>query len=113
MLCGRRPPGAGRRQPTPSPPTTYQPRRSNAFSLRDVERWKRALLWQGLQILMVLWVMVRCEGRNKSYSATIWVFWTLSIAKAHAKFQALRRRRRAGRTYGLMKKYTKRWSPTT
>ncbi|XP_025818695.1 uncharacterized protein LOC112895046 isoform X2 [Panicum hallii] len=72
----------------------------SAYNLRDVEQWKRALLQQGLQILMVLWLMVRCEGRNKSYSATIWIFWILSIAKAHAKFQALRE---ASKADGLMK----------
>jgi len=76
----------------------------SAYNLRDVEQWKRALLQQGLQILMVLWLMVRCEGRNKSYSATIWIFWILSIAKAHAKFQALRE---ASKADSLMMKHTK------
>ena len=72
----------------------------SAYNLRDVEQWKRTLLQQGLQIVLLLWLMVRCEGRNRCYSATIWIFWILSIAKAHAKFQALRE---ASRTDGLMK----------
>lgn len=72
----------------------------SAYNLRDVEQWKRTLLQQGLQIGLLLWLMVRCEGRNRCYSATIWIFWILSIAKAHAKFQALRE---ASRTDGLMK----------
>ncbi|XP_062181009.1 uncharacterized protein LOC133885324 [Phragmites australis] len=72
----------------------------SAYNLRDVEQWKRKLLQQGLQILLVLWLMVSCKGHNKSYSATIWVFWILSIAKSYARFQALRE---ASKTEGLMK----------
>lgn len=72
----------------------------SAYNLRDVEQWKRALLQQGLQILLMLWLMLSCKGRNKSYAATIWVFWFLSIAKSHARFQALRE---ASKTQGLMK----------
>ncbi|KAK3162185.1 hypothetical protein QOZ80_1BG0086480 [Eleusine coracana subsp. coracana] len=72
----------------------------SAYNLRDVEQWKRALLQQGLQILLMLWLMLSCKGHNRSYGATIWVFWFLSIAKSYARFQALRE---ASKMQGLMK----------
>jgi hypothetical protein len=62
----------------------------SAYNLRDVEQWKRALVQQGLHILLMMWLMLSCKGRNLSYGATIWVFW----------FQALRE---ASKMHGLMR----------
>ena len=39
----------------------------SAYNLRDVEQWKRTLVQQGLHIVL----MVRCEGRNRCYSANL------------------------------------------
>lgn len=42
-----------------------------------------------LQIFLVLWLIVNCSGRNKSYSVTIWMFCILSAINIYRKFRVL------------------------
>jgi hypothetical protein len=49
-----------------------------------------------LQIFLVLWLVVNGSGGNKSYSGTIWMFWTYSIILAIRKFGILRKASKKG-----------------
>jgi len=44
----------------------------SVYSINDIEQRKRVLVQHVLQIILVLWLILDCKGRNRSYAATIW-----------------------------------------
>ncbi|KAJ1257796.1 hypothetical protein BS78_10G023400 [Paspalum vaginatum] len=51
----------------------------SVYSIHDIEQRNRVLVQHMLQIILVLWLIVNGKGHNKSYTATIWIFWIKSI----------------------------------
>lgn len=68
----------------------------SVYSIQDIEQRKRMLVQQVLQIFLVLWLIVNGSGGNKSYSATIWMFWTYSIILTSRKFGILSKASKKG-----------------
>ncbi|KAF8715854.1 hypothetical protein HU200_026808 [Digitaria exilis] len=54
-------------------------------SRRDVDQRKKLLLQHVLQTGLVLWLIINATGRNASYRAAIWAFWSLNVLKTAAK----------------------------
>ncbi|CAM0957950.1 unnamed protein product [Alopecurus aequalis] len=63
------------------------PESLSVYSIRDTEQRKRLLVQQVLQIFLVLWLMINGSGGNKSYSATIWIFWINSLILTYRTFR--------------------------
>ncbi|KAM3298200.1 hypothetical protein ACQJBY_039916 [Aegilops geniculata] len=58
----------------------------STYSIQDVEHRKRMLVQQVLQIFLVLWLIINGSSSNKSYRATIWIFYIHSIILTFTKF---------------------------
>ncbi|KAL5202454.1 hypothetical protein ABZP36_013406 [Zizania latifolia] len=54
-------------------------------SRREFSQRKKLLLQHILQTALVLWLIVSATGRNASYRAAIWAFWSLNVLKTAAK----------------------------
>ncbi|CAL5044875.1 unnamed protein product [Urochloa decumbens] len=72
----------------------------SVYSIHDIEQRKRMLVQHMLQIILVLWLIVNCKGHNKSYTATIWMFWIQSVILTYRKSRILRNASKKG---GLLK----------
>jgi len=70
------------------------------YSIHDIEQRKRMLVQHVLQIILVLWLIVNCKGHNRSYTATIWIFWIQSIFLTYRKSGVLSNASKQG---GLLK----------
>uniref|UniRef100_A0ACD5VHW8 Uncharacterized protein n=2 Tax=Avena sativa TaxID=4498 RepID=A0ACD5VHW8_AVESA len=68
----------------------------SVYSIQDIEQRKRMLVQQVLQIFLVLWLILNGSGGNKSYNATIWMFWTYSIILTSRKFRILSKASKKG-----------------
>uniref|UniRef100_A0ACD6AM63 Uncharacterized protein n=2 Tax=Avena sativa TaxID=4498 RepID=A0ACD6AM63_AVESA len=68
----------------------------SVYNIQDIEQRKRMLVQQVLQIFLVLWLMVNGSGGNKSYSATIWMFWAFCIILSIRKFGTLSKASKKG-----------------
>uniref|UniRef100_A0ACD5VIT1 Uncharacterized protein n=1 Tax=Avena sativa TaxID=4498 RepID=A0ACD5VIT1_AVESA len=68
----------------------------SVYNIQDIEQRKRMLVQQVLQIFLVLWLIVNGSGSNKSYSATIWMFWAFCIILSIRKFRTLNRASKKG-----------------
>jgi len=72
----------------------------SVYSINDIEQRKRVLVQHVLQIILVLWLILDCKGRNRSYAATIWVIWIQSISLAYRNAGTLSNTSKKG---GLLK----------
>ncbi|KAF8662190.1 hypothetical protein HU200_056389 [Digitaria exilis] len=72
----------------------------SVYSIHDIEQRKRVLVQHVLQIILVLWLILSCKGQNKSYTATIWIFWIHSVVLTYRKSGSLSN---ASKKEGLMK----------
>nr|CAB3469341.1 unnamed protein product [Digitaria exilis] len=72
----------------------------SVYSIHDIEQRKRVLVQHVLQIILVLWMILNCKGHNKSYAATIWIFWIHSIVLTYRKSRSLSN---ASKKEGLLK----------
>nr|CAB3466843.1 unnamed protein product [Digitaria exilis] len=72
----------------------------SVYSIHDIEQRKRVLVQHVLQIILVLWMILNCNGHNKSYAATIWIFWIHSIILTYRNSRVLSNASRKG---GLLK----------
>ncbi|CAN6191670.1 unnamed protein product [Urochloa humidicola] len=61
----------------------------SVYSIHDIEQRKRILAQHVLHIILVLWLIVNCKFQNKSYTATIWIFWVQSIIFTYRKSKVL------------------------
>ncbi|KAF8662191.1 hypothetical protein HU200_056390 [Digitaria exilis] len=61
----------------------------SVYSIHDIEQRKRVVVQHVLQIILVLWLILNCKGHNKSYSATIWIFWIHSVVLTYRKSWSL------------------------
>ncbi|XBI87016.1 hypothetical protein VPH35_025168 [Triticum aestivum] len=68
----------------------------SVYSIQDIEQRKKMLAQQVLQIFLVLWLIINGSGGNKSYSATIWIVYILSIIQAFRKFGHLSKASKKG-----------------
>ncbi|KAM3215265.1 hypothetical protein ACQJBY_067314 [Aegilops geniculata] len=68
----------------------------SVYSIQDIEQRKRMLVQQVLQIFLVLWLIVNGSGGNKSYNATIWIFYICSIILTFSKFGNLSKASKKG-----------------
>ncbi|CAL5050624.1 unnamed protein product [Urochloa decumbens] len=57
----------------------------SVYSIHDIEQRKRVLVQHMLQTILVLWLIVNSKGHNRSYTATIWIFWIQSIILTYRK----------------------------
>ena len=72
----------------------------SVYSIQDIEQRKRMLVLHMLQIILVLWLIVNCNGHNISYTATIWIFWIQSVILTYRKSGTLGNASKKG---GLLK----------
>jgi hypothetical protein len=72
----------------------------SVYSIHDIEQRKRMLVQHLLQIILVLWLIVNCKGHNRSYTATIWIFWIQSVILTYRKYGSLSNASKKG---GLLK----------
>ncbi|KAF7013470.1 hypothetical protein CFC21_027552 [Triticum aestivum] len=68
----------------------------SVYSIQDIEQRKKMLAQQALQIFLVLWLIINGSGGNKSYRATIWIVYILSIIQAFRKFRHLSKASKKG-----------------
>ncbi|XP_020188257.1 uncharacterized protein [Aegilops tauschii subsp. strangulata] len=68
----------------------------SVYSIQDIEQRKKMLAQQVLQIFLVLWLIINGSGGNKSYRATIWIVYILSIIQAFRKFRHLSKASKKG-----------------
>jgi len=72
----------------------------SVYSIHDIEQRKRMLVQHVLQIILVLWLIGNSKGHNRSYTATIWIFWIQSVILTYRKSGVLSN---ASKNGGLLK----------